>query len=169
MVRNRSPTTRCTMRLRRRLPPSSLSALTFISRSLTVRVSIRLSVIALPPFRNCWTRSGGRISAQVAACYRQCDAGDVGGLFGREEQDGCRLLFGRSVSLHQAGASCLLHHRSHPHIFLQCSRLATARDASRRCLGAPRRNGADADAVLGVFEGEAGGDSVDATLRRSVG
>ena len=175
MVRHRSVTTRCTMRFSRSFPPGWSSPAARFSSCCTWACwsGSRAFVPPSRPWpvcRVCRMRSGRRRSAEIAARHGQGHAGDVGGLVGGEEQDRRRLLL-RSCRSASSGWTRPSGPRS-----------AGTRPSPARVGGAAlrgmRRGGAsvppgaiaaDADAVFGILEGEAGGDGVHAALGRRIG
>src|SRR6516165_911191 len=168
---SRSPTTRLTIRLTRALPPSLPRPLTFVSRSRTSLVCIRLSLISGSSVLIVVAGSGaacGR-SAEVPACDGHRDPGDVRRLVRGQEQDRRGLFLRRTVTVHETRRDRLIDDLTHPCLFIGGARRRVARNAARRGFGAAGRHAADADTVFRKFKGETGGDGVHAAFGSGVG
>src|SRR6266568_1133903 len=135
MVRNRSDTRRWMIRLWRVSPVPLSRPLTLVSRSFTSWVFSRLSLMVHSLLVAARTGRRGKLvarSAEIATGHWQGDAGDVGGLVRRQEQDRRRLFLRGAVAFLQAGGDRLLHHLPHPHLVLRRGWGAVAGDAARR-------------------------------------
>jgi LysR family transcriptional regulator, benzoate and cis,cis-muconate-responsive activator of ben and cat genes len=106
--------------------------------------------------------------SKIAPTDRHGDAGDVGRVVRRQEQDRACLFVERSVAFHERGSGRLIHDGAIPILALLLLRVRVTRHHARRRLrpaGCCRHN---ADATCRNLPGEACGDRVHAALGRRV-